>query len=78
MKIKKEWLLDDIAGMKKIIDENGGDVKLMMSAKSLLPLLEEDPEIEIDRRPGENNGHLYIRHGKNVGGKYQLKLNYIY
>ena len=78
MNMKKEWLLDDIAGMKKFIDENGGDVRLMMSAKRLLPLLEEDPEIKIDRTPGENNGHLYIRHGKKVDGKYQLELNYIY
>ena len=78
MKMKREWLLDDIADMKKYIDKNGGDVDLMMSAKSLLPLLEDDPEIEIDRKPGENNGHLYIRHGKNIDGKYQLKLNYIY
>ena len=78
MNMKKEWLLDDIAGMKKFIDENGGDVRLMMSAKRLLPLLEEDPEIKIDRTPRGNNGHLYIRHGKKVDGKYQLELNYIY
>lgn len=78
MKMKKEWLLDDIAGMKKFIDENGGDVDLMMSAKSLLPLLEDDPEIIIDKQDGTGKEHLYIRHGKNIGGKYQLKLSYIY
>ena len=79
MKMKKEWLLDDIVGMKKFIDENGGDVELMIHAtRNLLLLLEDDPEIEIDRKPGENNGHLYVRHGKNVNGKYQLKINYIY
>lgn len=65
--------------MKKFIDENGGEVDLMIHAtRNLLPLLEDDPEIEIDRKPGENNGHLYIRHGKSVGGKYQLKINYTY
>lgn len=78
MKMKKEWLLEDIAGMKKFIDDNGGDVELMMSAKSLLPLLEDDPEIIIDKQDGTGEQHLYIRHGKNIGGKYQLKLSYIY
>ena len=79
MKMKKEWLLDDIAGMKKFIDKNGGETDLMIHAtRSLLPLMEDDPEIEIIRKPGENNGHLYVRHGKNVGGKYRLDLNYIY
>lgn len=79
MKMKQEWLLNDISGMKKFIDKNGGDVDLMIHAtRNLLPLLENDPEIEIIRKPGENNGHLYVRHGKNVGGKYRLDLNYIY
>lgn len=79
MKMKKEWLLDDIAGMKKFIDKNDGETDLMIHAtRGLLPLLEDDPEIEIDRKPGENNDHLYIRHGKNVNGKYRLKINYIY
>ena len=78
MKMKKEWLLDDIAGMKKFIDDNGGDVELMMSAKSLLSLLENDPEIIIDKQDGTGKEHLYIRRGKNIGGKYQLRLSYIY
>ena len=79
MKMKKEWLLDDIAEMKKFIDENGGDVDLMIHAtRNLLPLLEDDPEIIIDKQEGEGKEHLYIRHGKNIGGKYQLKLSYIY
>lgn len=79
MKMKKEWMIDDIAGMKNFIDKSGGNVDLMMHAtRELLPLLENDPEIEIIRNPGENNGHLYVRHGKNIGGKYQLDLNYIY
>lgn len=79
MKMKKEWLLDDIAGMKRFIDDNGGDVELMMSAKSLLSLLENDPEIIIDKQDGgTGKEHLYIRHGENIGGKYQLRLSYIY
>lgn len=65
--------------MKKFIDKNDGETDLMIHAtRGLLPLLEDDPEIEIDRKPGKNNDHLYIRHGKNVNGKYQLKINYIY
>lgn len=78
MKMKKQWLLDYIAGMKKFIDENGGDIDLMMPAKSLLPLLEDDPEIIIDKPDGKGKDHLYIRHGKNIDGKYHLELIYIY
>lgn len=79
MKMKREWLLDDIAAMKKFIDKNGGKTDLMIHAtRNLLPLLEDDPEIEISRKPGKNNDHLYIRHGENVDGKYRLKISYIY
>ena len=77
MQMKKEWLLRDIAGMKKFIDENGGDVKLLIHATpNLLRLLEVDSEIEIEKSKGNNKDHLYIRHGKKLNGKYCLRINY--
>lgn len=77
--MKKEWLLDDIKRIKEFVNENNGDADLMIHVtRSLFPLLEEDPEIEIEREPGENIDHLYIRHGRKIDGKYQLKLVFIF
>lgn len=77
-KMKREWLLDDIAGTKKFIDENGGDVELFMRAKSLLPLLKEDNDIILDIQKGKEKAvdYLYIRHGSKIDGKYKLEITF--
>lgn len=74
-----KWMLEDIDRMKKFIDENNGSVNLMINVtRTLLPLLEDDKEIEISRQDGPNNGHLYINHGENINGKYHINMIYIY
>lgn len=77
MKVKEEWILNQIEEIKKIIDGNDVETDLMIRVRSLLPYLESDKEFVLNIPEIEAKDRLYIRKGYKKDGKYVLDIHWI-